>query len=833
MPDDALTVFNGRYELLRRLARGGMADVYLARDVSLGRQVAVKVLFPEFANDPSFVERFRREAKTAAHLNHPNIVGIYDWGQEQGTYYIVMEYVVGRSVADVLRSSGPLSADRAAEIACETAEALASAHEAGLVHRDVKLGNIIVSDDGKVKVADFGIATALARRTGDNLTQVGSVMGTATYFSPEQAQGKRLDGRSDLYSLGVVLYEMIVGRPPFSADTSTAVAVKHVQERPMAPSAHGVVIAPSLEAIILKLLAKSPANRYPKAEDLCSDLRRYLGGERTVPTRQPRPTQAEAVLDATGGANVLPPQPGAQASPPPRAAFQPPSPSSGPPTARPPHRGGVPPGVSPPRGVPPAGPSHRGGPTAQPPHRGGPTAQPPLGGVPSGASPPRGVPPGASPPRGVPPVAGPPHGGGPPVGPVPAGAVPPQYVPPTYFYEEVQRSDGWKRTALMLVGLAALISVLVFLALSFYRALGIGESDDGAETPAAEEPVVLIEVPDLIGLAASVAQGQLLEQSLMSTVEYEVNTEVTENTVFRQSPPAGQRVNEGASVTLTVSKGENPTVPAVRGRNRVDAQRILTEAGYVVISLEESSQAEVGIVVGQEPVSGTELALGEAVTITISTGPGQIFVPDVRDQSLVDAFKTLTDLGFRVGERREPSETVPEGSIIDTDPTIGSPIGADSAVFVIISTGLPLVSVPDVAGLLFDTGRLALEREGLVIGIVTFEPVEPGSPDIGRILAQTPPANVEVDAETAVDLVVGESGLDDPEPPDPTVPTTSTPPDTPEPPAETPDPPAESPDPPAETPDPPAETPDPPAETPTTTAPDASSPPADGEDDAG
>ena len=251
--------------------------------MSLDRQVAVKVLFPEFANDPSFVERFRREAKAAANLNHPNIVGIYDWGQEQGTYYIVMEYVVGRSMADVLRSTGPLSPDRAAEIASDVAQGLSSRHSAGLVHRDIKLGNIIVSDDGQVKVADFGIATALAQRAGDNLTHIGSVMGTATYFSPEQARGKALDGRSDLYSLGVVLYEMIVGRPPFTADTSTAVAVKHVQERPLPPSMLGVSIAQSLEAIILKLLAKNPAKRYPRADDLRADLRRYLDGAHRIP----------------------------------------------------------------------------------------------------------------------------------------------------------------------------------------------------------------------------------------------------------------------------------------------------------------------------------------------------------------------------------------------------------------------------------------------------------------------------------------------------------------------------------------------------------------------
>ena len=329
MADEGLTVFNGRYELLRRIARGGMADVYLARDASLDRQVAVKVLFPEFANDPSFVERFRREAKAAANLNHPNIVGIYDWGQEQGTYYIVMEYVVGRSMADVLRSTGRLSPDRAAEIASDVADALSTAHNAGLVHRDIKLGNIIVSDDGQVKVADFGIATALARRTGDNLTHIGSVMGTATYFSPEQAQGKALDGRSDLYSLGVVLYEMIVGKPPFTAETSTAVAVKHVQERPLAPSLLGVSIVESLEAIILKLLAKNPANRYPKAEDLRADLQRYLAGAHRIP---PRTSQSPQVPTGERPATST----GSQPAPAPPAA----RPRTGPVAAAPPTRTG-------------------------------------------------------------------------------------------------------------------------------------------------------------------------------------------------------------------------------------------------------------------------------------------------------------------------------------------------------------------------------------------------------------------------------------------------------------------------------------------------------------
>jgi len=312
MSEQGPTVFNGRYELLRHIARGGMADVYLARDDLLDREVALKVLFPEFANDPNFVERFRREAQAAANLNHPNIVGVYDWGQERGTYYIVMEYVQGRSMADVLRSTGPLHADRAAQIAADVAGALAVAHEAGIVHRDVKLGNILVSDEGKVKVADFGIATAVAAATDDGLTQHGSVMGTATYFSPEQAQGRQLDGRSDLYSLGVVLYEMLSGKPPFQADTPVGVAYKHVQEKPESLRQRGVNVAQSLEAITMKLLAKNPVNRYPTANDLKSDLTRYLAGAHQLPgaaaaaTATPTPA---AATPAAAPTQAVPAQP--------------------------------------------------------------------------------------------------------------------------------------------------------------------------------------------------------------------------------------------------------------------------------------------------------------------------------------------------------------------------------------------------------------------------------------------------------------------------------------------------------------------------------------------
>lgn len=274
--NDSPRVLSGRYELRHLVARGGMADVYRAQDRLLDRPVALKILFPELSVDRSFVERFRREAQAAANLSSSNIVPVFDWGEDGSTYFIVMEYIDGHPLSAMLRGAGPLQPERAAEIAADVAAALSYAHRHGVIHRDVKPGNVLITDEGAVKVTDFGIARAV--NTEESLTQTGAVMGTATYFSPEQAEGRHVDARSDLYSLGVVLFEMVTGRPPFMADSPVAVASKHVRETPPTPREVNPAVPPTLEAIILTCLAKSPDARYPTADALRSDLLRFTSG---------------------------------------------------------------------------------------------------------------------------------------------------------------------------------------------------------------------------------------------------------------------------------------------------------------------------------------------------------------------------------------------------------------------------------------------------------------------------------------------------------------------------------------------------------------------------
>jgi serine/threonine-protein kinase len=265
-------ILGGRYRVERELGRGGMAKVFLGTDTVLGRTVAIKVLAPQFAEDEGFVQRFRREAQAAARISNPQIVSVFDTGSDDGVHYIVMEFVEGRTLADFLSGGGRIMPERAIAIARDVGGALAAAHAQGVIHRDIKPGNIMLTPRGEVKVTDFGIARMTT--TAETVAQTAAILGTASYLSPEQAQGQPVDGRSDLYSLGCVLYEMVTGRPPFLGDSPVAVASKQVLEQPVPPSRLNADVTPDLDAVILRALAKNPANRYQSAEELRADLDR-------------------------------------------------------------------------------------------------------------------------------------------------------------------------------------------------------------------------------------------------------------------------------------------------------------------------------------------------------------------------------------------------------------------------------------------------------------------------------------------------------------------------------------------------------------------------------
>lgn len=274
-------VLAGRYRIESAVGEGGMAKVFRGQDVVLSRTVAVKVLAPEFARDGRFVERFRREAQSAAALSHPNVVSVFDTGSDGPVHYIVMEFLEGRTLREVLAADGRLHPDRAAEIAESMCQALATAHHHGLVHRDVKPGNVMLTPSGEVKVMDFGIARVT---TGEALTQTATVLGTASYFSPEQAKGEGVDPRSDVYSAGCVLYEMLTGRPPFSGDSPVSIAYKHVREEAPLPSSLNPDVSPALDSVVMKALAKNPANRYQTALEMAEDLRRVRQGGQVMAT---------------------------------------------------------------------------------------------------------------------------------------------------------------------------------------------------------------------------------------------------------------------------------------------------------------------------------------------------------------------------------------------------------------------------------------------------------------------------------------------------------------------------------------------------------------------
>ncbi|HEX6678421.1 MAG TPA: protein kinase [Actinomycetes bacterium] len=292
-------VLGNRYELGRLIGAGGMADVYEGFDRLLGRQVAVKIPHPQLARDPAFLARFRREASMAASLTHPCVVAVYDSGQDDGISYMVMEYVEGATLSEVLRAEGAFAPARAADLAIAVCGALGAAHAKGLIHRDIKPSNIMLARDGRVKVMDFGVARTLTA----SVTLTGSVgiVGTAKYMSPEQARGAAVDGRSDVYSLGVCLYECLSGRPPFEGDSPVAIATRHVYAAPPPLRSLRPELAPAYETVTARAMAKDPASRYQTAAELAEDLQRAKAGLPVAAPRHAEPVAPRTTPGATAG----------------------------------------------------------------------------------------------------------------------------------------------------------------------------------------------------------------------------------------------------------------------------------------------------------------------------------------------------------------------------------------------------------------------------------------------------------------------------------------------------------------------------------------------------
>ena len=697
MSDAPYEVLAGRYELHRQLATGGSADVFLARDQLLNRPVAVKILNEALSEDEAFVERLRQEAQLVASLNHQNIVGVFDQGEHEGAPFIVMEYVDGTSLADILRNQGKLSPDRAAGIAVDVAAALDAAHRQGMVHMDVKPGNVLITTEGQVKLADFGIAKALKDGSETDLTvEDGTVMGTATYLSPEQAQGHKVGPRSDVYSLAVVLYEMILGQPPFNGDTAVEIARKHVEEAPESPRKLGADIAQSLEAITFKGLAKNPETRYPSVRDFAADLKRYLSGAHST---------KKAAAAAAATAAVAPPVVRAVTgrSTPPEVEEDPtviipatPGPSAPQTPARQPAAVAAAPTVA------------QAAPVQAPPQD---VVQAQPAAIPD-----------------VQPVV-------------------------------VRSDDTWKRNILFFVALLVLLALLAFLAQTFINVLGGGSTatDDpaGIEEVAEEEQVTL---QDFTNFERDQAISLIENAGLLPEINFEPNTDAPEGRVFRQNPPPGAIVDQGSVVEITVSEAEGQVeIPPLIELNRDEAEQALTRLGFVPSVQEvDSNVASPGVVISQDPLPGTDAEPGSVVFLEVSLGPSERTVPALAGREFEEALNELFELDFRTSRVDEADPTVEEGLVIRTEPEAGSLLRGREIVTIFVSSGVARISVPPVEGLLVDSARQTLTASGFDVAVEFIEVDDPAQENRVVSGGQTPPANVELREGDLVTIVVGQ-----------------------------------------------------------------------------
>jgi beta-lactam-binding protein with PASTA domain/tRNA A-37 threonylcarbamoyl transferase component Bud32 len=647
-------VFSDRYQLVSHIARGGMAQVYLARDLLLDRPVALKVLFPELSVDRAFVERFRREAKAAANLSHPNIVSIYDWGQGENTYFIVMEYVAGRTLSQMLRE-GPLDSPHAATIAADVAAALDFAHRHGVIHRDVKPGNVLINESGQVKVADFGIARAIGAGAAEDLTQTGSVMGTATYFSPEQAQGFGVDPRSDVYSLGVVLYEMLAGRAPFTGDSPVSIAYKHVKETPEPIRSINPAVPAGLEAIVMRCLAKQPDDRYPSAEELRADLVRYLQGQPVVASAEPtRVATAVAAgvgaagIGAAGAATIVNPAAGGTATMPVAAAGEPP----------------------------PGGPGeHRSRAAAW-----GAAAAIALLALGIGLF-----------------FLGRSQGWW-------ATSTKTLTVP-----NLVNKPAADAFNQLQQMGFTK-VSEQTQSSSSITPGNVIGTQPPAGTQIKSDQPVVLqvsggpvqVQVPDVVGKSQEQATSILQQAGFTVNVTQQNSNNVTQGSVITTNPPPGTTVGQGSAVQIVVSSGKQQVqVPSVVGQSPSAAGQTLGQLGLQVRqSSEPSSTVPAGEVTRTDPPAGTTVAIGSTVTVYVSTGSPQTSVPNVVGDTQSQAASALSSASLQANFVTVPvSRRNQDGIVQSQDPAGGSTVNQGSTVTVVVGQygGSTTTSTPTTA----------------------------------------------------------------------------------------------------------------------------------------
>jgi len=628
------TLFDGRYRILRKLGSGGMANVYLAEDEDLGRRVAIKILNDRYANDELFIERFRREAKSAAALSHPNIVSIYDRGQAEGTYYIAMEVIEGRSLKELILTRGPLPIGQAIAYTLEILDALRFAHRHGIIHRDVKPHNILIGGE-RLKVTDFGIARAGASQ----MTEAGSIMGTAQYLSPEQARGAPVTASSDLYSVGIVLYEMLTGKVPFSGDSAIEIAMKHLNELPKPPSKIRPEIPEDLDHVVLRALAKAPEDRYQTAEEFAEDLHRVEAGLPLPPETSEAATALLAAPGATiGGTTQVLPTDATQVAPPrPHAPRRPPPYQPGYMYEEPP-------------------PKRR---------RWAPWLLVALLLAAAGIA-------GwyvftkiqdqlaASQPVPVPNVVG--------IRELNARAK----------IEDAGLEPKVERAASAEVDKGIVIDQ---------------RPDAGTRIQKGDQVTIIVStgvpkttVPDVVGMDYADAVDALDTVNLDAR-KREVFSKKPAGQVVGQNPPSGEVVAEGTTVVLRVSKGKQvATVPDVLDQTEASARSELQAAGFEVQAVQAPSDSTPeGFVSAQSPDPGTEVPKGSTVTITVSTGPSSATVPNVVGEQKEAAQDDLKNAGFKVKVENVPVTDPTQDNVVqDQNPDGASQADSGSTVTIFV-----------------------------------------------------------------------------------------------------------------------------------------------------